>query len=146
MQTVCPRNSLVILAMLALGVTPAQAQHHQDNFHPDGYSHDFHGRNFGHFSPAERGIWRGGRWEHGWHDGRFAWWWSAGGGWYSYPAPIYPYPTYVPPAIIVQQPPPVHIGPPPTQFWYFCDNPQGYYPYVTACSGPWREVPATPPK
>jgi len=106
--------------------------------------HNFYGRDFHSFSPQERGIWRGGRWQQGWHDNRFAWWWIAGGGWYFYPAPIYPYPSYVPPAIIVQQAPPVPTGLPPAQFWYYCDNPTGYFPYVAACNGPWRQVPANP--
>jgi hypothetical protein len=124
---------------------PAFAQHEDHGFHGQGGS-DFHGRDFHAFSPHELDVWRGGHWVHGWHDGRFAWWWSVGGGWYFYPAPVYPFPTYVPPAIVVQQAPPVPAGLPPAQFWYYCDNPQGYYPYVAACSGPWREVPASPPQ
>ena len=107
--------------------------------------HDFHGRDFHRFSPRERTIWLGGRWVHDWHDGRFGWWWSVGGFWYFYPQPVYPYPTYVPPAVVVQQAPPVPTGLPPSPTWYYCDNPQGYYPYVASCNGPWREVPATPP-
>ena len=31
---------------------------------------------------------------------------------------------------------------PPNQSYYYCDNPQGYYPSVQSCSTPWREVPA----
>jgi hypothetical protein len=125
----------VAAAGLALSL-PAHAQR----------GRDFHGGDYGHFSPHDRDVWRGGGWRHEWHDGRFAWWWVVDGGWYFYPAPIYPYPTYVPPAIVVQQPPQVPAGLPPAQFWYFCDNPQGYYPYVASCSVPWRQVPATPPK
>jgi hypothetical protein len=107
---------------------------------------DFHGRDFRSFRPDELRAWRGGAWRHDWHDGRYGWWWVLGGGWYFYPEPIYPYPTYIPPAIVVQQPPPVPTGLPPSQFWYFCDNPRGYYPYVASCAVPWREVPATPPQ
>jgi len=106
---------------------------------------DFHGRDFHRFSPHERSLWIGGHWTHGWHDGRYAWWWTVGSAWYFYPAPIYPYPTYVPPAIIVQQAPPAPTGLPPAQYWYYCDKPRGYYPYVASCNGAWREVPATPP-
>lgn len=106
---------------------------------------DFHGRDFGRFTSQEHVIWRGGIWRHDWHDGRFGWWWVLGPSWYFYPEPIYPYPTYVPPAIVVQQAPPVPSGLPPMQYWYYCDNPQGYYPYVASCSLPWREVPAVPP-
>lgn len=119
---------------------------HGHDFHGGDFHGDFHGRDFHHFSPYEMGVWRGGHWQQGWHDGRFAWWWLAGGGWYFYPAPIYPFPTYVPPAIVVQRPPPVASGPPPAQSWYYCDNPAGYYPTVAACPGPWRQVPATPPR
>ena len=33
---------------------------------------------------------------------------------------------------------------PPTQVWYYCPNPQGYYPYVAQCYSGWQAVPATP--
>lgn len=39
---------------------------------------------------------------------------------------------------------PAQIGPAPTGFWYRCDSPSGYYPAVTRCSTPWREVAAQP--
>jgi hypothetical protein len=120
--------------------------HDHQGGHDYGNYHDFHGRDFHHFTPYERQVWSDGHWEHGWHDNRFAWWWTAGGGWYFYQAPVYPYPTYVPPAIVVQQPPPAPTGLPPSEFWYYCDNPQGYYPYIAACNGPWQEVPALPPR
>jgi hypothetical protein len=43
--------------------------------------------------------------------------------------------------------PPVMIppAPPPPTYWYACDDPPGYYPYVPQCPGGWRQVPATPP-
>ena len=131
----------------AVGGAPASAQHGPGGGRAGGFAGgDFHGRDFGHFGPGELNAWRAGGWRHEWHDGRYAWWWVTGGFWVFYPAPIYPYPTYVPPAIVVQQAPPVPTGLPPAQFWYFCDNPQGYYPYVASCEVPWREAPATPPK
>jgi hypothetical protein len=133
---------LAAIAVLTTNAPPARAQHHGGGY----YSNDFHGRDYGHFSRSERGLWRGGRWDHGWHDGRFAWWWVAGGGWYFYPEPIYPFPTYVPPAIVVQQAPPMPHGLPSSQFWYFCDDPRGYFPYIASCNGPWREVGAAPAK
>ena len=107
--------------------------------------HGFWGRDFHSFGPGDLALWRGGAWVHGWHAGRFAWWWNVDGGWYFYPAPIYPYPTYIPPAIVVQQAPPVPTGLPPAQSWYFCDDPKGYFPYVASCNGPWRGVPVAPP-
>jgi hypothetical protein len=36
-------------------------------------------------------------------------------------------------------------GPAPAQYWYYCDNPAGYYPYVQSCSTSWRPVPVVPP-
>ena len=150
MRTI-PRHILLATALgasVALAA-PACAQHDDHNYHGHeghpGHA-DFHGRDYHAFTPHDMGVWRGGQWVHGWHDGRYAWWWNVDGGWYFYPAPIYPFPTYVPPAIVVQQAPPVPTGLPPAQFWYYCDNPQGYYPYVAACSGPWRQVPVGPPQ
>lgn len=136
------RTAIVSALCLALCGLPAAGAKAQRGMHGG----DFHGREFGHFGPGELRAWRGGAWRHEWHDGRFAWWWVVGGGWYFYPEPIWPYPTYVPPAIVLQQPPAVVAGVPPAQYWYFCDNPQGYYPNVATCSVPWRAVPVTSPQ
>jgi hypothetical protein len=100
-------------------------------------------------------YWRGGRWRHGWHDGRAGWWWVVGGFggiWYYYPAPVYPYPDpYVPPVAVQQAPPPADIPPvqatPPQapQNWYYCEPSKAYYPYVSSCPAGWKVVPASPP-
>jgi len=67
------------------------------------------------------------------------------------PPPVY----YAPPPVVVQQgyvAPPV-VGPPaaaapPAEpnpgFWYYCNSPQGYYPYIRQCSSQWMTVPANP--
>jgi hypothetical protein len=64
---------------------------------------------------------------------------------YGYP------PYYYGPPVVAYAPPPVVYAPPPAptsyiapanQPYYYCDNPQGYYPSVQSCSTPWREVPA----
>ena len=61
---------------------------------------------------------------------------------HSYP---YGYP-YAHPPVVVQPPPQVYaLPPPPPPVWYYCENPQGYYPYVPQCPGGWRQVPARPP-
>ena len=39
---------------------------------------------------------------------------------------------------------PARIGPAPTGFWYRCETPAGYYPYVPRCQTPWRIVPSAP--
>lgn len=57
---------------------------------------------------------------------------------------------------------PAYYGPPPffvqpygrylqrgqeeADYWYYCENPQGYYPYIKSCPGGWmRVVPQTVP-
>lgn len=95
-------------------------------------------------------IERGGHFEHG---GRFEhggshlgvgvvigpeWWWP---GWWA-PYPYYPY--YSQPPIIVEQPADMYVQPAPdaevTGYWYFCPDPQGYYPYVKKCPKGWLKV------
>ncbi len=46
----------------------------------------------------------------------------------------------VPPQDAEQGPPPNVPG-----YWYRCDDPAGYYPYVGICPHPWQAVPAVPP-
>lgn len=90
--------------------------------------------------------WRSGAWRHGTHGGRIGWWWVAGGMWYFYPQPVYPYPypdPYRPPVVVVEQAPPAPQAP-AVQFWYFCEAAGGYYPYVPTCPSGWKTVPATP--
>jgi len=67
-------------------------------------------------------------------------------------------PLYVPPPVVYAPPPvvvqPGYVAPPapaavmPAQpnpaNWYYCSNPQGYYPYIRQCSGQWMTVPANP--
>jgi hypothetical protein len=95
---------------------------HGGGFHPHGFphgefhAHEFHGERFHH---------------HGFHGGTvlapaFGGLFLGGGlGWpyYSYPdESYYGYGPY-------------------TQYWY-CDNPEGYYPYVQQCNTGWQTVPA----
>lgn len=55
-------------------------------------------------------------------------------------APLY----YAVPPVILQQPAVVVPAPPAQQYWYYCWNPAGYYPYVTHCPGGWQAVPPQP--
>jgi len=106
---------------------------YSDNWH-------FRGNNIRTFTHYDYNAWRHGYWWRGNRGARYGWWWFAGGYWYPYPKPIYPFPNpYIPPTVIIQPAPP-----PPTQVWYYCPNPQGYYPYVTQCYSGWQAVPATP--
>jgi hypothetical protein len=68
-----------------------------------------------------------------WHGG----WPAYGPGWYGDPYYRYGAP------VMVQVEPPVYVerGDPTVKpKWYYCSNPQGYYPYVTQCSTDWRPV------
>lgn len=79
---------------------------------------------------------------------------------YPYYAPPYYYPYAYPPTVIVPAPaqPPVYIqqdsqpqiqqqspAPQAGNYWYHCDNPDGYYPYVKECPSGWKQVSPTPP-
>jgi hypothetical protein len=71
-------------------------------------------------------------------------------GWYPYPYPYpyaypygYPYASpYVSPPVVIQpaQPPVVIQQPPQPQYWYFCKEANGYYPYVQQCPSAWMQV------
>ncbi|WP_198358654.1 hypothetical protein [Noviherbaspirillum autotrophicum] len=96
------------------------------------------------FHEHDLALWRGGRWLHGRHGDQSGWWWIVGATWYFYPAPIYPYPNpYQPPPMASIAPPSDPSAMP--QYWYYCADPPGYYPYVPQCRVNWRAVPATPP-
>lgn len=106
----------------------------------------FHG-DIRRFHEHDWGVWHTGHWEHVEHGGRFGWWWTAGGAWYFYPAPVYPYPDpYEPPVIAPNLPPETYTPPPPPTptRWFYCDSAHSYYPYVSACPEGWRSVPANP--
>ncbi|HQT39914.1 MAG TPA: hypothetical protein PK231_10845, partial [Acidocella sp.] len=123
-----------------------------------------------HFDHDDFDHWREGYWDNTCFAGRCGWWWLAGGIWYFYSEPVYPYPLYVP-DITYQDPsygyddsppppPPVYYAPPPTyyapppppppsvplapgpKFRYYCTNPPGYYPEVPNCNTQYEEVPA----
>jgi hypothetical protein len=118
----------------------------------------------GHGGGGHRGGWHGG---HGWGGPRVGigigigpfWgpYWGSYGYPYGYPYAYpygypYAYPYGYPPVVAVpstqvdvQPSPPAAAQPPPAASWYYCDNPQGYYPYVQQCPGGWRAVAPTPP-
>ena len=55
--------------------------------------------------------------------------------------PWWPGAYYTAPPVVVDQPPSTYVQQPaPTTYWYYCQKPQGYYPYVTACPGGWMTV------
>jgi len=76
-------------------------------------------------------------------------------GGYGFYDPFFYPPVAVPmvPPVIVQQAPPVYIQQQEapaavyqqTYDWYYCQNPEGYYPYVRQCPGGWVRVDPRPP-
>jgi hypothetical protein len=65
--------------------------------------------------------------------------------WYPYPyyPPWYPYPYYPPPVVVEPTPAPqvyAQAPPPAQQYWYYCEDPRGYYPYISQCPGGWLQV------
>ena len=63
------------------------------------------------------------------------------------------YPPYYPQPIVLQQPPvyieqaqyePQQNPAPQTGYWYHCDSPDGYYPYIKECPNGWQQVSPTP--
>jgi hypothetical protein len=64
-------------------------------------------------------------------------------------APLYDYYFTNPPLVMA---PPAYIqqgglpsGEPGQGYWYYCADPQGYYPYVEQCPGGWQQVSPVPP-
>jgi len=164
-------NLFVYLLFFAVGcfLPTARAEEHHEAEHREGQHrerqhradlHHFAGRDYHHWHERERAIWRGGVWRQEEYLGRFGWWWTVGGMRYFFERPVYPYPMVVPeiayelpvvvqPPVIVQPPPPVYTQQPPSDpnYWYYCENPRGYYPYIKECPGGWMKVvpqPTTP--
>ena len=102
-------------------------------------------------------VWFGGQWEAERPGYRFiaASWVLVGGEWVFNPGFWQPYAPVVvvqPAPVVVQQAPTEYIQQPQAapappnldpNFWYYCQNPAGYYPYVQACSA-WQQVTPTP--
>ena len=116
----------LLLAVIAAGAIPsiASAQHHR------------HG-----YGRAGVGIYFGAPWPR-----------------YYYPPVGYPYayPYAYAPVVVAPAQPQVYIeqtpapaqaqpAPPPENYWYYCNNPQGYYPYVRDCAAGWQRVAPQPP-
>ncbi len=134
MKKIIPGTLAVLMAMSVM-VAPSAADERDHRRSAERGRHDSRRVEIHRFNDHDHGRWRAGHWHRGKHAGRIGWWWIAGGVWYYYPAPVYPYPNpYQPPLV----PAPV-AG----QFWYYCGNPPGYYPTVPACRAGWLRVPAT---
>lgn len=125
---------ILLLGLLTSGIAWAHgAPHAGGGFHGH---HHHHGHFHGHASVVIGAPW--------------AW-----PGYYRPPPYYAPYYGYSSPVIVVPASPPVYIeqgsAVAPIQqqasaYWYYCNNPQGYYPSVKACPAGWQPVPAQPPR
>jgi hypothetical protein len=104
--------------------------HHGFGHGHHGFGHGFHhfGHRFHGFIGPRIGVSIGPYWDPYWTP-------------YAYPPVV----IAPPPPVSVQPAPPVAVQPPIPPSWYYCDYPQGYYPYVRQCPGGWRPVAPTPP-
>jgi hypothetical protein len=110
-------------------------------FHGGGlHGGGFHGFGGGWHGGFAGGNSHGGNWYHGWHNGRYGWWWwggpAVGFTFYDYPYGwgYWPDYGYYGDYGYGQQP---YAG----QYWYYCSDPAGYYPYVQQCNVQWQPVP-----
>jgi len=108
----------------------------------------------------------GGYYRHGWHGNVGVgvvidpFWFVPGyypGPYYyprSYYSPYYYPPYYYPPAVVnypaapseyVEREEAAETAPQTSDSWYYCADPQGYYPYVKQCPGGWQAVSPQPP-
>ena len=101
------------------------------------------------------GGWRGG-WGYGYPRG---YWWGPGFYWgwgwpyyssYNWGGPYFysdPYYDYAAPSAAMQDPPEyTDQGQEQPYYWYFCRDPQGYYPHVENCPSGWMQVIPSNPK
>jgi len=102
-------------------------------------------------APAAQAQWYGGYgYGPGWGRPGVGFGFGVGPSWRRYPRPVYPYSNYyLPPADEYYGAPTrrdyggrYDRGPDPNpqrpQYWYFCENPEGYYPYIQDCDN-WHQ-------
>ena len=98
--------------------------HNESNYHGHNY-HRGHGNSYS--------FWIG-----GWAPG----WWGP----YPYPSyypyyyPYYQYPYYAPGTVVAEEPAVSDPSQDQDSYWYYCQNPKGYYPYIKTCPGGWMKV------
>jgi hypothetical protein len=132
-----------LFSLLCIGAVPANAggpgayhgsggYHGSSGYYGHGSYHGYGGNN-GHGNSYNFGITIGPGWG-GWGPG-----WRPVYPYYPY-APYYPY--YPAPAVVVPQQPQVYVqqNQQESDYWYYCQNPQGYYPYINSCPGGWMKV------
>jgi len=157
--------SALLLIMCSLFSVMNSAEGHDGGGHGGFGGGGFGGGHGGGFGGGDG--WHGGGGYGGWHGGHggYGGRWYGGGiyfgspfyyPYYAYPYYSYPYSYYSPTIVTTPAAPPVYIqqAPQPQQqpsqnlaagYWYYCHNPEGYYPYIKQCPGGWQQVAPTPP-
>ena len=116
-----------------------------------------HGGGGGHGGGGWGGHYGGGHYGGGWGYGRGGYYGGLGLGlglgyglgyyggypYYAYPPVVSTVP--VAPPVYIQQAAPQPVPQPQANYWHYCRNPEGYYPYVKECPGGWQQVAPTPP-
>lgn len=145
-------TAALMFAAVAVQPGPARAAHagagglhggglHGGGFHGGGFHGGFHAGGFrgggfhGGFAAVHNGFGRGFEAHrfHGQYGVGYGLWWGPGLA-YAYP---YSWDYYYPDYGYYDNGEP-YAG----QYWYYCSDPAGYYPYVTQCYSGWQAVPA----
>jgi len=142
----------LVIFIIALPSYAARSGAHQGGYRTPG--HPAMAARYGGHAGGRYGGHAGGRYGghyggwHGHYGGRGYYWGGSivlGPWWY----PWYPYPySYYPAPQPYAPPPQVYVEPqqPQQSYWYYCQEPKGYYPYVQSCPGGWMKVlPQAPP-
>jgi hypothetical protein len=136
----CDMKRIIYIALTTIALMLAAS--------PSGYGGGIHGGGF-HGGGFHGGGFHGGFHGHGHFHSSFGVF--IGPGWWGYPYPYYPYypyPYYPYPYPYYGTPPQQEnyefVQPESPSYWYFCQNPKGYYPYVKQCPNGWMRVVPTP--
>jgi hypothetical protein len=114
-----------------------KSDHQEHNVNNGRYSS---GHFIGHDCPHMTTDRHGCVWRHGNYRGRIGWWWIDGGKRYFFVVP-YPYPDVVPEIEYeLQVNDPSSPQEEASNYWYYCENPKGYYPDVEECPDGWMTV------
>ncbi len=138
--------TVACLAIVLIGLVTSTAVWSRDRGYGGGRHHSGHSR--GGYGVRRHGSGFQGGYGYRNHYG------NSGSGFY-FKAPIYAYqrrqaPSYPPTVIAVPVTPPVYIQQPPVaqqypeNYWYYCNNPEGYYPHIKDCRSNWQQVKPTP--
>ncbi|MBV8633601.1 MAG: hypothetical protein JO002_03860 [Burkholderiaceae bacterium] len=131
---------VLVCSLAALGVSlPAAAFTHSSPPPPSHVTPEpapsYHAHNI-----VPRSAWHGHHHGYGFY-GWWPWYWP-----WTYGMPYYGTSFLVEaPVTYVEMAPSDSGAVQPATSWYYCKNPEGYFPYVKTCPSGWQEVPIQPP-